>query len=75
MKQSGSEGKSIFKEAMRGVLPDEVTSIYRPEEADLPGGAAVPLAAARAARQGRRYPECGGIAPARIFDPAAVQAR
>lgn len=29
MKQSGSEGKSIFKEAMKGVLPDDV--IYRPK--------------------------------------------
>jgi asparagine synthase (glutamine-hydrolysing) len=29
MKQSGSEGKSIFKEAMHGVLPHEV--IYRPK--------------------------------------------
>jgi asparagine synthase (glutamine-hydrolysing) len=29
MKQSGGEGKSIFKEAMRGVLPHDV--IYRPK--------------------------------------------
>jgi asparagine synthase (glutamine-hydrolysing) len=29
MKQSGSEGKSIFKEAMQGVLPRDV--IYRPK--------------------------------------------
>jgi len=29
MKQTGSEGKSIFKEAMRGVLPHDV--IYRPK--------------------------------------------
>jgi asparagine synthase (glutamine-hydrolysing) len=70
MKQTGAEGKSIFKEAMRGVLPDEV--IYRPKS-----GFGAPLR--RWLRQELRARVEDTLDPAVVrrrgfFDPGAVRA-
>jgi asparagine synthase (glutamine-hydrolysing) len=69
MKQSGSEGKSIFKEAMRGVLPHDV--IYRPKS-----GFGAPLR--RWLRQELRSKVEDTLDPVVLrrrgfFDPPAVQ--
>ena len=70
MKQTGAEGKSIFKEAMRGVLPDEV--IYRPKS-----GFGAPLR--RWLRQELRARVQDTLDPSVVrrrgfFDPGAVRA-
>jgi asparagine synthase (glutamine-hydrolysing) len=70
MKQAGREGKSIFKEAMRGVLPDDV--VYRPKS-----GFGAPLR--RWLRQELRTRVEDTLDPAVLrrrgfFDPRAVRA-
>jgi asparagine synthase (glutamine-hydrolysing) len=70
MKQTGSEGKSIFKQAMRDVLPHDV--IYRPKS-----GFGAPLR--RWLRRELRARVEDTLDPAvlrrrGIFDPSAVRA-